>query len=73
MTSSSASLFKEQEQFLKRQAAASAPLASSEKRQKVEKSSSQKTNRPKSTFNRSKTASGLNFSYYHMKSLQFIS
>jgi hypothetical protein len=56
---SSAGLFKEQEKFVKRQAEASAFLASNEKRQKVEKPSSQKTNRPKSAISRSKTLSDI--------------
>lgn len=56
-SSSSSALFKEQEKFAKRQAEAASFLASIEKRQKVEKPSSQKTSRPKSTFNRSKTSS----------------
>ena len=58
MDSSSSTLFKEREQFLKRQAEDRSFLASTEKRQKVDKPSSQKTNRPKSTINRSKTSSG---------------
>ena len=59
MAFSSTALFKEQEKFLKRQADASTFLVSNDKRQKTEKTSSQKANRPKSTFARSKTASGL--------------
>ena len=58
MASSSAALFKERENFIKRQAEENAFLASNEKRQKVEKPSSQKTNRPKSSLARSKTTSG---------------
>jgi hypothetical protein len=58
MNSSSAALFKEREQFLKRKNEATAVLASAEKRQKVDKSSSQKSNRPKSAINRPKTSSG---------------
>lgn len=67
-SSSSSALFKEQEKFAKRQAeAANFFVASAEKRQKVEKPSSQKTSRPKSTFNRSKTSSGLIYSIYIYK------
>jgi hypothetical protein len=58
MNTSSAGLFKEREQFIKRQAEGAAALAPAEKRQKVDKPSSQKTNRPKSGINRSKTSSG---------------
>jgi hypothetical protein len=58
MNSSSAALFKEREGFIKRQAEEAALLASNEKRQKVEKPSSQKTNRPKSSLARSKTSAG---------------
>jgi hypothetical protein len=47
LTSSSRALFKGQEKFIKRQANASAFLASNEKRQKVEKPSLQKPNRSK--------------------------
>ena len=50
MTASSASLLKERANFLKRQNDALAFTASNEKRQKVEKTSSQKTNRPKPTY-----------------------
>ncbi len=67
---SSAGLFKEQEKFVKRQAEASAFLASNEKRQKIEKPSSQKTNRPKSAISRSKTLSGLN--YYSMYAYRYL-
>ncbi|CAF3777315.1 unnamed protein product [Rotaria sp. Silwood1] len=70
-SSSSASLFKERENFLKRQKDASAFTISNEKRQKIEKlsssSSSQKTNRPKPTFGRSKTSSDFT-SDYHISS-----
>jgi len=59
MSSPSAALFKEHDKFVKRQAEERAFLASAEKRQKVEKSSTQKSNRPKSTLARSRTASDL--------------
>ena len=58
MNSSSAALFKDREKFIKRQAEETAFLASTEKRQKVDKPSSQKTNRPKSGISRSKTSTG---------------
>jgi len=64
LSSSSAALFKEHEKFVKRQAEASASSAPSEKRQKVEKPSSQKTNRPKSSFGRSKTSSDFPGDFY---------
>ncbi|CAF5102777.1 unnamed protein product, partial [Rotaria socialis] len=52
MNSASAALFKDHANFRKREADAASFLASSEKRQKTEKSSSssQKTNRSKPTF-----------------------
>jgi hypothetical protein len=53
------SLFKDHDKFVKRQAEASASLESNEKRQKVDKPSSQKSSRPKSTLPRSKTSTGL--------------
>jgi hypothetical protein len=52
------SLLKEQKQFVKRQAEAAAFHASNEKRQKVEKSTVPKVNRPKSTMGRPKLSSG---------------
>lgn len=59
MSSSSAALLKEHANFRKREAEAAAFLATNEKRQKTDKPSSQKTNRPKPVFARSKTSSGL--------------
>ncbi|UJR31472.1 hypothetical protein I4U23_018961 [Adineta vaga] len=56
-SSSSSALFKEREKFVKRQAEEAAFLASADKRQKVDKPSSQKTNRPKSSLPRAKTSS----------------
>jgi len=63
-SSSSAALFKEREKFVKRQAEETAFLASNEKRQKVEKPSSQKSNRPKSAIGRSKTSSDFTSDYH---------
>jgi len=63
MNSSSASLFKERDQFQKRKAEANSFLASIEKRPKVDKPSSQKPNRQKSTISRSKTSSELTGDY----------
>jgi hypothetical protein len=67
MNTSSAGLFKEREQFIKRQAEGAAALAPAEKRQKVDKPSSQKTNRPKSGINRSKTSSDFTNDYHTPK------
>lgn len=58
MNSSSAALLKERDHFLKRQREENEFLASAEKRSKVDKPPSQKSNRPKSTISRSKTSSG---------------
>jgi len=69
MDSSSSALFKEREQFLKRQAEDRSFPASTEKRQKVDKSSSQKTNRSKSTINRSKTSADLTSDYHTTSSI----
>jgi len=63
-SSSSAALFKEREKFIKRQAEEAAFLASNEKRQKVDRPSSQKTNRPKSAIGRSKTSSDFTSDYH---------
>ncbi|CAF0977083.1 unnamed protein product [Rotaria sordida] len=57
-------IFYERANFLKRQNDALAFTASNEKRQKVEKTSSQKTNRPKPTFGRSKTSSDFASDYH---------
>lgn len=54
---SSNPLFKDREKFTKRQADATNFLVANEKRQKLDKPSSQKANRPKTTMNRSKTSS----------------
>jgi len=67
-SSSSAALLKDHEKFVKRQAEASAFLAANEKRQKVDRPSSQKTNRPKSNFGRSKTSSDLSSDYHSSSS-----
>lgn len=63
MASSSSALFDERNKFLKRQAEAANLLGSTEKRQKIDKPSSQKTNRPKPTFGRSKTSSDFTTDY----------
>jgi hypothetical protein len=60
-SSSSAALFKEREKFVKRHAEESAFLAANEKRPKIDKPSSQKTNRSKSAIARSKTSSGWSY------------
>ncbi|CAF4458383.1 unnamed protein product [Rotaria socialis] len=66
MNSASAALFKDHANFRKREADAASFLASSEKRQKTEKSSSssQKTNRSKPTFGRSKTSTDFANDYH---------